>query len=55
MLEADQLVAAKKRTHFGPAHLSRGSRVLLWGLRAYVIAMFIMVALQVMHVLQGAH
>jgi hypothetical protein len=55
VLEADQLVAAKQKARFGPAPLSRGARGLLWGLRVYVIAMLIMVAVQVMHALHGGH
>jgi hypothetical protein len=52
LLEADQVVAAKRRTHFGQRNLSVGIRVLLWGLRAYVVMMLIIVvisALRAMH------
>ena len=52
LLEADQVVAAKRRTHFGQRNLSVGVRVLLWGLRAYVVMMLIIVvisALRAMH------
>lgn len=49
VLEADQLVVAKERTHLGRARLSLGVRVLLWGLRLYVVAMLIMVAMQVLN------
>lgn len=55
VLEADQLVAAKQKTRFGLARLTAGARVLLWGLRVYVIVMLIMVALQVTHVFRGGH
>lgn len=55
VLEADQLVAAKQKTHFGLARLTAGARVLLWGLRVYVIVMLIIVARQVTHVFQGGH
>jgi len=43
LLEADQVVAAKQRTHFGRRNLSVGARVLLWGLRIYVVAMLVIV------------
>ena len=43
LLEADQVVAAKQRMHFGPRRLSLGIRVLLWGLRIYVVAMLVIV------------
>jgi len=55
VLEADQLFAAKRQARFGRAQLSGGARVLLWGLRAYVIAMFFMVAMQVVHTVHGGH
>jgi hypothetical protein len=47
LLEADQVVAAKRRTHFGRQDLSFGVRILLWCLRVYVVAMLIIVALSV--------
>jgi len=53
VLEADQLFAAKQQARFGRAQLSGGTRVLLWGLRAYVIAMLFMVAVQVVHAVHG--
>jgi hypothetical protein len=55
LLEADQVVAAKRRTHFGQRNLSFGVRVLLWGLRAYVVMMLVIVvisALRAMHALR---
>lgn len=54
LLEADQVVAAK-RTHFGRQKLSNGTRVLLWCLRIYVVAMLLIVLLSVLralHVMQ---
>lgn len=54
VLEADQLVAAKERPRFGQRQLSGGVRVLLWGLRFYVIVMMALVAIQVAHAVQGA-
>ncbi len=53
VLEADQLVAAKERPRFGQRQLSQGIRVLLWGLRFYVIVMMALVAIQVVHAVQG--
>jgi hypothetical protein len=47
LLEADQVVAAKRRTHFGRQHLSFGTKVLLWGLRIYVVAMLVIVMISV--------
>ena len=54
MLEADQVVAAKRRTHFGRQKLSFGTKVLLWCLRVYVVALLIIVALSVFRALQAA-
>jgi hypothetical protein len=55
VLEADQLVAAKERAHFGRRQLSRGVRGLLWGLRLYVLAMMILIAIQVVNAVHGGH
>jgi hypothetical protein len=52
LLEADQVVAAKTRTHFGKRPLSLGVRALLWGLRAYVVVMLVIVLISV---LRAAH
>jgi hypothetical protein len=52
VLESDQLVAAKRRTHFGPRKLSFGVRALLWSLRVYVV---IMMVLALISVLRAAH
>jgi hypothetical protein len=52
LLESDQLVAAKRRTHFGPRKLSLGVRVLLWSLRVYVVVMMLLALLSV---LRAAH
>jgi hypothetical protein len=52
LLEADQVVAAKQRTHFGRRKLSLGARMMLWGLRIYVVIMLILVvisAVQAIH------
>lgn len=47
LLEADQTVAAKQRMHFGRRNLSLGAKVLLWGLRIYVVAMLVLVVISV--------
>lgn len=47
LLEADQVVAAKRRTHFGRKNLSFGTKALLWGLRIYVVAMLVIVLISV--------
>lgn len=52
LLEADQVVAAKQRMHFGRRNLSLGVRILLWGLRIYVVVMLVIVlisAIRAMH------
>jgi len=51
-LEADQVVAAKQRTHFGRRNLSLSVRAMLWGLRLYVVVMLVLViasALRALH------
>jgi hypothetical protein len=55
LLEADQVVAAKRQTHFGPREFSFGVRVLLWGLRIYVVLMMGIVLLSVLRALQPPH
>jgi hypothetical protein len=55
VLEPDQLVDAKERCRFGQRRLSKGIRALLWGLRLYVVAMMLLVAIQVLHAVRGAH
>jgi hypothetical protein len=55
LLEADQVVAAKTQTHFGRRNFSIGVRVLLCGLRVYVILMLVIVLLSVFRALQAAH
>ena len=47
LLEADQVVAAKQKTRFGRRNLSIGARILLWGLRVYVLAMLVLVVTSV--------
>lgn len=54
LLEADQVVAAKRRTHFGRQQLSVKTRVLLWCLRVYVVAMLVIVAISVFHAIHAA-
>lgn len=55
LLEADQLVAAKRWTRFGRRSLSLKVHVLLWGLRLYVIVMLLIVLMSVLRALHGAH
>lgn len=55
VLEVDQLVAIKEKTHFGRRRLSGGQRVLLWLLRGYVIAMMTIVAISVFQAIRAAH
>jgi hypothetical protein len=54
LLEADQVVAAKRRTHFGRRNLSFGVRALLWCLRIYVVAMFVIVLISVVQAIHAA-
>jgi hypothetical protein len=54
LLEADQVVAAKRRTHFGRRNLSVGARALLWCLRIYVVAMFVIVLISVVQAIRSA-
>ncbi|MGH9687135.1 MAG: hypothetical protein ACRD5K_08605 [Candidatus Acidiferrales bacterium] len=53
VLEADQIVAAKQRTHFGRRELSRGVRILLWGLRVYVVIMLVLVVISAFRVIHS--
>ena len=53
LLEADQVVAAKRRTHFGRKNLSLGTKALLWGLRV-VVAMLVIVLLSVYQAIYAA-
>ena len=55
LLEADQVVAAKRQTHFGPRKFSFGVRVLLWSLRIYVVLMLVIVLISVFRALQPPH
>jgi hypothetical protein len=55
LLEADQVVAAKSKTHFGRRVLSSRERVLLWGLRIYVVVMLVIVAISVIQAVSTAH
>ena len=55
LLEADQVVAAKRQSQFGPRKFTFGVRVLLWGLRIYVILMMGIVLISVFKALQAAH
>jgi hypothetical protein len=55
LLEADQVVAAKRQSHFGQRRLSAGVRAMLWGLRAYVIVMLLIVLIYVLRVAHVVH
>jgi hypothetical protein len=55
LLEADQVVAAKSKTHFVPRALSSPERVLLWGLRIYVVVMLVIVVISVIEVVSAPH
>ncbi len=47
LLEADQVVAAKRQSRFGRRNLPIGVRALLWGLRVYVVVMLVLVLVSV--------
>jgi len=49
VLEPDQLSTAKQR--FGRARLTRGTVVLLWGLRVYVLLMTYLIGVQIWNAL----
>lgn len=55
LLEADQVVAAKRQSRFGRRQLSPGVRILLWGLRGYVVIMLIIVLIAVIRAMAPAH
>jgi hypothetical protein len=50
-LEPDQLSTAKQR--FGRRKLSRSTILLLWGLRAYVLLMSLLIAFQIWNALHA--
>jgi len=54
LLEADQVVAAKRQSRFGRRKLSVGVRVMLWGLRAYVVVMLVLVVVSVIRAIHPA-
>ncbi len=55
LLETDQVVAAKQKTRFGRRNLSLGVRLLLWGLRIYVVAMLVLVVVSVLRAVHPMH
>ena len=55
LLETDQVVAAKEKTRFGRRNLSLGVRLLLWGLRIYVVAMLVLVVVSVLRAIHPMH
>ncbi len=54
VLEPDQLVEAKEQMRLGRKKLGRGTRILMWGLRVYVLFMLIVVFDQVWTTLHPA-
>ena len=55
LLETDQVVAAKQHTRFGRRKLSLGVRILLWGLRIYVVVMLVLVVVSVVRAIHPGH
>lgn len=55
LLEADQVVAAKRQTRFGRRNLSFGVRLLLWSLRVYVVVMLVIVLISVLRAVHAIH
>lgn len=55
LLEADQVVAAKQGSRFGRKKLSLKMRMILWGLRIYLVIMLVIVAISIVRALHGAH
>lgn len=55
LLEADQVVAAKRQSRFGQRKLSLGMRILLWGLRIYVIVMLVLVVVSVFRAIRASY
>ncbi len=55
LLEADQLVITKEKTRFGRRKLSLSARILMWGLRIYVVIMLVIVLVSVLQVLHTGH
>ncbi len=53
LLEADQVVAAKQQTRFGRRTLSPGAKLLLWGLRVYVVVMLVLVVVSVVRAIHS--
>jgi hypothetical protein len=54
LLEADQVVAAKRQSRFGRRNLSLGVKILLWGLRFYVVVMLVLVLVSVLRAIHAA-
>jgi hypothetical protein len=54
LLEADQVVVAKQRMHFGRRKLSLGVRAMLWALRIYVVAMLVIVLISAFRAIHSA-
>jgi len=54
LLETDQVVAAKRQSRFGRRPLSIGIRILLWGLRSYVVIMLVIVVIAILRAMNPA-
>lgn len=55
LLEADQVVAAKRQSRFGRRRLSLGVRITLWALRIYVVVMLVLVVVSVFRAIRVPH
>lgn len=55
LLEADQVVAAKRQSRFGRRDLSLEVRILLWALRIYVVVMLLLVAVSVFRAIHAPY
>jgi hypothetical protein len=53
LLETDQVVAAKQQTRFGRRTLSPLVKILLWGLRVYVVVMLVLVVISVVRAIHS--
>lgn len=54
VLEPEQLTNTKRMRRFGRRRLSRGTLILLWALRLYLVVMLLVIAYQIWIALSGA-
>lgn len=54
VLEPEQLTTTKRMRRFGRRRLSRGTLILLWALRLYLVAMLFVIAYQIWIAISGA-